>query len=191
MRNLHFRAPLGAVLLLALVATPALAGKAVTSAAMTLREGPGDSFAELIHISAGSLVDLHECNERQWCRVDYRDWRGWVHVRGVEEASRRGGGGAGSSTMADGGSSGGSSVGGGSSDGGGSKGSGGRTRGGGSSSGGGDSGISAIDGASLPSGGSGGSSTAGDRLASSDSNGAPPMSEAIPEGSTTAHCSKC
>jgi len=156
------------MLLLALAATPALAGKAVTSAAMTLREGPGDSFTELVHIPAGSLVDLHECNARQWCRVDYREFEGWVHVRGVEQANRRGSGGQGGVNTADGSAGGGTTVGDGSSGGGGTKGGGGRSRGGGGGKTGGggtggEDGISAIDGASLPGGdsGSGGSSGGG------------------------------
>ena len=41
----------------------ALAAQAVTSADMTLRQGPGDHYKHLATIVAGSQVDLRECDE--------------------------------------------------------------------------------------------------------------------------------
>lgn len=156
MKTLDFRAPLGAMLLLALVATPTFAGKAVTSADMTLREGPGDSYRTLLTIAAGSTVDLRECDREQWCRVIHHDVTGWVHVKRIDKP--RGGGGGGVGTP---GASGGSDTAmtGGDPGGPGGKKGGSRTRPdtGGKS---GEETISAIDGASLP-GSSGGPDTSG------------------------------
>lgn len=188
MTGLCYRAPLGAILLVALAATPALAGKAVTSAAMSLREGPGESYTELAHISAGSLVDLRECNTRQWCHVFYRQLEGWVHVRGVEQANHRGGGGGQNAIdIADGNSGGangdGSSAGGGSTGGGSGRS---RPSGGGSSGGGGgNTGMSSIDAVTLPTGGSSSSGGSGGGDSSGGSSGGTPGDRLSQSGSGT------
>jgi uncharacterized protein YraI len=78
------RALSGALGIFVLTVGAASATTAISSADMTAHEGPGDEYKTLWVVSAGSRVDIRECNPFQWCFVIQQDKQGWVHVDRVE-----------------------------------------------------------------------------------------------------------
>ncbi|WP_372423879.1 I78 family peptidase inhibitor [Salinarimonas chemoclinalis] len=71
---------LGALAGALLLAAPALAEPARTTADLNLRAGPGTGYAVVAFMPRGSLVDVRTC-ERAWCEVGHRGRVGWVSRR--------------------------------------------------------------------------------------------------------------
>ncbi len=53
-----------------------------TTADVNMREGPGTGYSVIVTIPAGSSVLVYDClNNRRWCDVSWRDYRGHVYDR--------------------------------------------------------------------------------------------------------------
>ncbi|WP_052341510.1 I78 family peptidase inhibitor [Salinarimonas rosea] len=63
-----------------LLAGPALAEPARTTADLNLREGPGTGYRIVAAMPRGSLVDVRTC-VRAWCEVGHRGRVGWASRR--------------------------------------------------------------------------------------------------------------